>query len=176
MRLGKFTFLQSATCNTLISKEESICKETGEVIKLGKLSDTVAKHLKRADRHEVTLFGRKTLLNIENYMGVKKTVKNGYIQNHRVCNCGHHGSSKSVVIMKSVEHKTASYTGLYKCGNAKLCPECGHKIAIRRANEMREIMEEAKKRNLHISLVTITVPHNLGDKLNILLLLFLCNR
>lgn len=60
----------------------------------------------------------------------------------------------------------AFFGGLVQCGSVWTCPVCGAKIAERRADELRTAMGEAKKRGLHISLVTMTVRHGVGDHIS----------
>ena len=60
----------------------------------------------------------------------------------------------------------AFFGGLVQCGSVWTCPVCGAKIAERRADELRVAMGEAKKRGLHVSLVTMTVRHGVGDHIS----------
>ncbi len=63
----------------------------------------------------------------------------------------------------------AFYGGLVQCGSVWTCPVCGAKIAERRADELRTAMTEAQKRGLHVSLLTATVRHGVGDEIGDLL-------
>jgi hypothetical protein len=53
-----------------------------------------------------------------------------------------------------------SLGGLAVCGNVWACPVCSSRVAERRADEIRQAMTWAKKRGLHIHLVTLTTRHN----------------
>ncbi|MCX8794015.1 protein rep [Vibrio parahaemolyticus] len=63
----------------------------------------------------------------------------------------------------------AFFGGLVQCGSVWTCPVCGAKIAERRADELRTAMTEAKKRGLHVALLTATVRHGVGDEIGDLL-------
>lgn len=63
----------------------------------------------------------------------------------------------------------AFFGGLVQCGSVWTCPVCGAKIAERRADEMRQAMREAENRGLHVSLLTLTVKHGVGDQISDLL-------
>lgn len=71
-------------------------------------------------------------------------------------------------IMKG-EQGGAFFGGLVQCGSVWTCPVCGAKIAERRASEMRDAMAEANKRGLNASLLTLTVKHGAGDRIDDLL-------
>lgn len=60
----------------------------------------------------------------------------------------------------------AFFGGLVQCGSVWTCPVCGAKIAERRADELRTAMGEAKKRGLHVALLTATVRHGIGDHIS----------
>ena len=64
---------------------------------------------------------------------------------------------------------SAYYCGLETCGNVWLCPVCSAKIHHRRAAELREALTPWEAQGQAASLVTITVPHDLTDRLSKLL-------
>jgi hypothetical protein len=64
---------------------------------------------------------------------------------------------------------SAYYCGLETCGNVWLCPVCSAKIHHRRAAELRDALTAWETHGHAASLVTITVPHDLGDRLSKLL-------
>jgi len=61
---------------------------------------------------------------------------------------------------------SAYYCGLETCGNVWLCPVCSAKIHHRRAAELREALTIWETNGHAASLVTITVPHDLADRLS----------
>ena len=63
---------------------------------------------------------------------------------------------------------SAYYAGLETCGNVWLCPVCSAKIHHRRADELRDALTIWEAQGHAASLVTITVPHDLGDPLSTL--------
>jgi hypothetical protein len=64
---------------------------------------------------------------------------------------------------------SAYYCGLETCGNVWLCPVCSAKIHHRRAAELRDALDSWAENGHSASLVTITVPHDLGGRLGKLL-------
>jgi hypothetical protein len=64
-----------------------------------------------------------------------------------------------------IKDGSAYYCGLETCGNVWLCPVCSAKIHHRRADELREALSAWVAAGHGASLVTITVPHDLGDPL-----------
>ena len=65
-----------------------------------------------------------------------------------------------------IKDGSAYYSGLETCGNVWLCPVCSAKIHRRRAVELREALTVWEAQGHAASLVTITVPHGLGDPLS----------
>jgi Replication protein len=64
-----------------------------------------------------------------------------------------------------IKDGAAYYCGLETCGNVWLCPVCSAKIHHRRATELRDALTTWEAREHAASLVTITVPHDLADRL-----------
>jgi hypothetical protein len=60
---------------------------------------------------------------------------------------------------------SAYYCGLETCGSVWLCPVCSAKIHHRRADELRDALASWEAQGHAASLITITVPHDLGDQL-----------
>lgn len=56
-----------------------------------------------------------------------------------------------------------SLGGLAVCGNAWVCPVCASRIARRRSDEVRELIKKVKKSRYIVEMITLTVPHGLGD-------------
>jgi replication protein len=64
-----------------------------------------------------------------------------------------------------IKDGSAYYCGLETCGSVWLCPVCSAKIHHRRAAELREALDTWDQKGHAASLVTITVPHHLDDRL-----------
>lgn len=77
--------------------------------------------------------------------------------------------TQSVQVMHSAEHSKAFYAGLQVCASVWLCPVCAPKISERRRVELRAAMDEAQRQGLDVMLMTLTVPHGLGDDLDAML-------
>jgi Replication protein len=76
---------------------------------------------------------------------------------------------KEIQVLKSVEHKTASYSGLQTCGSVWRCPVCSAKIAERRRVEIIAAMEAHKAMGGCVNMLTLTCPHQVKDNLEDLL-------
>ncbi len=59
----------------------------------------------------------------------------------------------------------AFYSGLAVCGSVWLCPVCAAKISERRRVELAAGIEAGKAKGFQVFLLTLTVPHGLGDVL-----------
>jgi hypothetical protein len=60
---------------------------------------------------------------------------------------------------------SAYYCGVETCGNVWLCPVCSAKIHRRRADELRDALAIWQTSGHAATLVTVTVPHDLDDRL-----------
>lgn len=76
---------------------------------------------------------------------------------------------QGVKILKSPEYNKAHYAGLVRCGSVWWCPLCAAKIAERRRAELVSAVATAKAMGLQVLLMTATVPHGLGDDVNVIL-------
>ena len=79
-------------------------------------------------------------------------------------NCGAVPVGSQVEIR--IKDGSAYYSGLETCGNVWLCPVCSAKIHHRRAAELRDALTTWEAQGHAASLVTITIPHDLGDGLS----------
>jgi len=92
----------------------------------------------------------------------------------RVASCGKHpakdmdGITRNV-IFKRTEHGKAAFSGLAMCGSVWHCPVCAQRISTQRREELQELMQAAKNKDMGVHLLTLTVPHQLHDKLENLL-------
>jgi hypothetical protein len=71
--------------------------------------------------------------------------------------------TQSLQVMKSQEHGKAFYKGLQVCASVWGCPICAAKISERRRAELVSALAVAKAKGLDIFMLTLTVPHGLGD-------------
>ena len=70
-----------------------------------------------------------------------------------------------IQILKSIEYKKAHYVGLMRCASVWGCPVCASQISERRKAELKAAIGQSKARGWQVSLMTLTVPHGLGDDL-----------
>jgi hypothetical protein len=101
---------------------------------------------------------------------LQATVRTVLGSTHRTFKCQHWKAPKQdIEILKSKEHAKATYKGLYVCGKLWACPVCAAKISERRRMELVGALASAKSQGLHVKLLTLTVPHGMGDDVNALL-------
>jgi hypothetical protein len=66
-------------------------------------------------------------------------------------------------VLKGAKTGKAFYHGLQVCAMPWTCPVCATKISERRRHEVARAMKQAEVLGLQVFLVTMTVPHGLGD-------------
>lgn len=66
-------------------------------------------------------------------------------------------------VLKGAKTGKAFYHGLQVCAMPWTCPVCATKISERRRQEVARAMKQAEVLGLQVFLVTMTVPHGLGD-------------
>lgn len=143
--LGNITKTEAAQENRAFQ----VNRLTGEILEN---QERTAKHA-RADRWALQSVAR-TILGTE----------------HRTSKCMCRKAPKQEIeILKSKEHNKASYKGLYVCANLWTCPICAAKISERRRVELIGALASAKAQGLHVKLLTLTVPHGIGDDLRVIL-------
>ena len=70
-----------------------------------------------------------------------------------------------VTLHRHRETGNAFFSGLMSCGSVWLCPVCSSKISERRRTELSLAIERAHAQGWKVYLLTLTVPHGLGDDL-----------
>ena len=99
-----------------------------------------------------------------------KSVANRLLPTSRTSKCMRwRVPNQSLQVLKSKEHNKAFYTGLQICASVWACPVCAAKISERRRAELTTALALAKARGWDVFMLTLTVPHGLGDDLPALL-------
>lgn len=99
-----------------------------------------------------------------------KGVVNGFLPGSRVHKCHRwRVPTKTVQVMNSVEFNRAFYAGLQVCASVWLCPICAPKISERRRVELKSGIDAWSHQGGRVLLLTLTVPHGLGDDLTAML-------
>lgn len=99
-----------------------------------------------------------------------KSVVNRLLPTSRTSKCMRWRVPKqSLQVMKSQEHGKAFYAGLQVCASVWACPVCAAKISERRRAELVSAVAMAKAMTWSVYMLTLTVPHGLGDDLPSLL-------
>lgn len=88
-------------------------------------------------------------------------------EQHRVCACGKHkrDSEQSVSVSVNTSNGVASLNNIIHCGSVWVCPSCSFKISQERKKELAEAMKSCRSKGLHVAMLTLTVPHYMGDNL-----------
>lgn len=89
---------------------------------------------------------------------------------HRTASClwSRVSTSSAVSVVRDFATARARYSGLRVCARVWTCPCCAAKISERRAQELAAAIAQARTLDLHVSLLTVTVPHVRQDELNAL--------
>lgn len=99
-----------------------------------------------------------------------KSVVNRLLPDSRTAKCMRWRlPGQQVSIKKSVEYDRAFWAGLQVCASVWACPVCAAKIAERRRSDLVEAVSNADSQGLGVFLMTLTVPHGLGDDLDSIL-------
>lgn len=95
-----------------------------------------------------------------------KSVVNRLLPTSRTAKCMRWRVPKQKVqVLTALEYKKAFYKGLQVCGSVWMCPVCAAKISEKRRAELVSALAIAKARGWQVMLLTLTVPHGLGDDL-----------
>lgn len=114
----------------------------------------------RQQRYELSRVSRAILANQGEKMGMKYV-----LDYHRSCKCQYIPFG-AVQVQKSVEHKKCFYTGVMKCGNVWVCPNCSTRIQeVRRAEIAHAINYIYDTLDKQCCMVTFTFSHSRTDKL-----------
>lgn len=148
--LGIYTKSYSAPSGTV-----GIDEETGEVIQLR--TDGKGNVLTPSRTPEQTRAERFAL----------KSVVNKLFPDSRMAKCYRQRAphKDSVELKRGMETGKAYFHNLYVCGSIWGCPICWAKISERRKVELQAAIASAEAMGWKVYLVTLTVPHGLGDDL-----------
>ena len=151
--LGIYAKIASPTKPCGYSTPENIDPETGEIHGQPRDSRTA-----RAERFALKSFAARLLPKDSRLSKCMNwTIPNRQVDVKRV-------SSMVPGAAQKEEHK-AFYQGLEVCGSVHLCPVCSAKIAERRRAEIAGVIATAKASGLSVNLLTLTIPHGIGDDL-----------
>jgi len=76
---------------------------------------------------------------------------------------------QQVQILKAPDYNKAHYSGLTRCSSVWWCPLCAAKISERRRAELVAAVVVAKSMGWQVLLMTLTIPHGLGDDVKVIL-------
>ena len=92
-------------------------------------------------------------------------------QDFRVCNCGKLRIDKElpVDVRYHADKNRASFGNLQYCGSVWTCPDCSKKVSLAKKELVAQAVTSANAKGLHVAMLTLTIPHYLGDDLKKLL-------
>lgn len=77
--------------------------------------------------------------------------------------------SRQIEVMRGADTGRAFYHGLQVCSSVWCCPVCASKISERRRVELAGAVATARAMGWQVYLLTLTVPHGLGDDVALML-------
>lgn len=127
---------------------------------------------------EIVAFGRKgieakpvvtsQMVRAERF-AMKSAARRLLPKDHRTTKCMNWRlPNLEVQVLKGATTDRAFYHGLQVCAMPWTCPVCASKISERRRVEVAKGMKQAAVLGLQVALVTLTVPHGLGDDVSII--------
>lgn len=135
---------------------QEIDQETGEII-IYQVTDKDKKIYKTSQQNRAERYALKSVVN--RIFPTSETAK---------C-CRAIIPKQQVKILKDSAHNKAHYAGLRRCGSAWWCPCCSAKISERRRAELVSAVATAKAMGWQVLLMTLTIPHGMGDDLKVIL-------
>lgn len=135
---------------------QEVDKETGEIITY-QITDKGKKIYKTPQQNRAERYALKSVVNV--IFPKSETAK---------C-CRAIIPKQQVQILKDVTHNKAHYAGLRRCSSVWWCPLCAAKISERRRVELVSAVAVAKAMGWQVLLMTLTIPHGLGDDVNLML-------
>lgn len=91
-------------------------------------------------------------------------------KDHRTTKCMHWRlPDHEIQVQRGATNDRSFYNGLQVCAMPWTCPVCASKISERRRQEVSKAIEQAETLGLQVWLVTLTIPHGIGDDVHSLL-------
>lgn len=138
----------------LVDELTGECLSIEDDVKKQSLADRLTLRYKRQTQARKALYG---------FHETTQFKANGHQKHHKTCYCQYVPYTKDVDVLRHPVTERYNLSGLATCGSAAVCPICESIISERRANELRAAFNQAKALNLHIQLLTFTIPHEFGD-------------
>ena len=136
-----------------INLVEEIDEETGEIITY-QVTGKDKKIYKTPQQNRAERYALKSVVNAI------------FPKSHTAKCCRMRIPKQQVQVLKDLEHNKAHYAGLHRCGSVWWCPVCAAKISERRRAELVSAVAVAKAMGWQVLLMTLTIPHGMGDDLN----------
>jgi hypothetical protein len=106
----------------------------------------------------------KTAQQVRGERWALKAVSSELLAGTRVCKCYKYRSKgKDILLLLDRSRNKAFVGGLQTCGSVWGCPICAAKISERRRTQLEQAIQRAKELGLQAMLLTLTIPHGMGD-------------
>jgi hypothetical protein len=129
--------------------------ETGEVVPF-----TVSPNRK----NEAVAKVFKTAQQVRGERWALKAVSSELLMGTRVSKCYRlRSKGRDIALMLERTRNKAFVGGLQTCGSVWGCPICAAKISERRRTQLEQAIKRAKDLGLQVMLLTLTIPHGMGD-------------
>ena len=161
----------SSNRSVLAHSEVTSVKKSGGLGTITKsCSNLATQGFQKDDKHKQAKEYRKMTIALKERAG-ELLYNPKELKQNRVCGCGKHRIDKELPIGVTYNQKTglAGYDNLQYCGSVWVCPDCSYKISQERKKELADAMKGCRDKGLHVAMLTLTVPHYLGDDLKTLL-------
>ena len=160
-RLGSFTRKYSGLRYTDHSTGESIALELGA-------GGTLAPQKQANAARVLSLSLKRTVSEIIPDSRTAKTCMSCQAPDFQSRSEGKKDANFAIEIRKNKETGVAHFSGLMMCGSVWNCPVCNRAISSHRRDELVTALAKAKDLGWKVHLVTLTVPHGMGDDLKVI--------
>lgn len=152
------------------------CSEFTPVIKsdrLGTITKFCSKHVQQGlqpNHVDFKKYRKQTQL-LKERAGEILYTPNSKKQDFRVCNCGKLRIDKElpVDVRYDADKNRASYSNIQYCGSVWTCPDCSKKVSLAKKELVAQAVTAANAKGMYVAMLTLTIPHYLGDDLKQLL-------
>lgn len=106
----------------------------------------------------------KTAQQVRGERWALKAVASELLPSTRVSKCYRlRSKGRDIALMLDRSRNKAFVGGLQTCGSVWGCPICAAKISERRRTQLEQAIQRAKELGLQVMLLTLTIPHGMGD-------------
>lgn len=157
-RLGSFTSKYSSAAYIDQSTGEHIALELGA-------GGTLCPRKSPSDARRISLSLKNAVAEILPKSRTAKVCMHCQAPDFKARENGDKSACHEIQIRKNKETGVAHFSGLMMCGSVWNCPVCNRQISSHRRDELTQALSASKDLGWNVYLVTLTVPHGMGDDL-----------